>query len=322
MGADPDTDLAVVEIQTEEELPSVPLGSSGDLLIGETVIAIGNPFGLGHTVTTGVLSAANRSISADQGHYHGFLQTDASINPGNSGGPLVNINGEVIGINTAIFREAEGIGFAIPIDRARRIAAELIRHGEVIPVWLGLRLQPLDDDLRETLGVEARWGVLVSHVFKGSPASRAGIRRGDVLLSLGGTRLQQPRNYFEVLASLPEGSRAELRLERERRTLELALHTETFSDERADQLAEILIGISVASGRDPRPGLEIRKVEPNSSAGRIGLEPGDHVVAVNRERVSSVEQFRRAISKLRGRRQVVLLVERGGRGYQLSLGLS
>jgi serine protease Do len=139
VGADPDNDLAVIKIESADKLPTAQLAADNPLMIGETVIAIGNPFGLNHTVTTGVLSATNRSFRAGETEYHGFLQTDASINPGNSGGPLLNLDGEVIGINTAIFREAEGIGFAIPIERAKRIMDDLIAYGEVVPVWLGLR---------------------------------------------------------------------------------------------------------------------------------------------------------------------------------------
>jgi S1-C subfamily serine protease len=204
IGADPETDLAVVQIRSREPLPFVELGSSDELLIGETVIAIGNPFGLHHTVTTGVLSAENRSIRSHEREYHGFLQTDASINPGNSGGPLLNLDGEVIGINTAIFREAEGIGFAIPINRAKRVVDDLLAHGEVIPVWLGLTLQDLTQALRDAFSTRARSGVLITHVFDDSPADRAKLRRGDILLELDGTKIGSRRNYFEVLAGLIE----------------------------------------------------------------------------------------------------------------------
>ncbi len=147
VGADPDSDLAVLRVNSPNPLPSTEMGDSGDMMIGETVIAIGNPFGFSNTVTTGVISAVNRSIRAEDREYHDFIQTDASINPGNSGGPLLNINGELIGINTAIYAKAQGIGFAIPINKAKRIISDLIQHGEVIPAWIGLTVQNVDERL-------------------------------------------------------------------------------------------------------------------------------------------------------------------------------
>jgi S1-C subfamily serine protease len=174
VGSDPDSDLAVLRIPANNPLPSVAMGSCKDLMIGETVIAIGNPFGFSHTVTTGVISAVNRSFRADDREYHDFLQIDASINPGNSGGPLLNINGELIGINTAIYAKAQGIGFAIPIDRAKRIVDDLIRFGEVIQAWIGLRVQPIDERLAAYLKLEKPEGILVRTVEAGSPADKAG----------------------------------------------------------------------------------------------------------------------------------------------------
>ena len=325
IGADPETDLAVIKLQADEPVPTANLGTSSDLMIGETVVAIGNPFGLHHTVTTGVLSAVNRSVRSENGEYHGLLQTDASINPGNSGGPLLNIEGDVIGINTAIFRGAEGIGFAIPIDRARKIASELIEHGQVSPVWLGLRVQRLTPGLHSALDLEADAGALVSHVFDGSPAQRAGLRRGDVILRLEGTPVATPRTYFEILRGIPAGEVAEMRVERERTVHTISLPTEAFPEERADDLAELLLGLSV---RDPAPrkgaerGLAVSRVAPRSAAARIGLRPGDRIVQLDRAEIGDRAAFRRAVSKLRGRRQVLLLVRRGSRGYHVTLPIS
>jgi serine protease Do len=321
IGADPETDLAVVQLEAKGPLPVAALGTSSDLMIGETVIAIGNPFGLEHTVTTGVLSALNRTVRSESREYHGFLQTDASINPGNSGGPLLNINGDVIGINTAIFRGAEGIGFAIPIDRARRIAAELIEHGEVPPVWLGLRVQRLTPGLRSALGVETEEGVLISHVFDGSPAARASLRRGDIMLELAGTEVLTPRTYFEILSGVPEGDAAPMRIERERREVQVSLRTETFPEERADDLADQLLGLQVEE-TSQGSGLAISRVGPQSYAGRIGLRPGDRILKLDRAEVPDRAAFRRAVSKIRGRRTVLLLVQRGNRGYHVTLPIS
>jgi serine protease Do len=331
IGADPETDLAVVRIMADEELPRAPLGHSNDLMIGETVIAIGNPFGLGHSVTTGVLSAINRSIMTDENEYHGFVQTDASINPGNSGGPLLNIEGDVIGINTAIFREAEGIGFAIPVDRARAIAAELIQHGEVTPVWLGVRVQQLTAGLRTALDVEQSEGALVAHVFEDSPAARQGINRGDLILKLNDMLVRSPRGFFEILRGIPAGSDTRVELERGRQKMVRKVTAQSFPEQRADQLAEILLGISVTESLPatperrairPRLGLVVRAVIPQSSAARRGIRPGDIILEVDREAVDDRAAFRRAISKLRGRRQVLLLVQRGRRAYPVTLAIS
>ena len=184
VGADPDSDLAVLRISSPKALPDITMGDSSNLMIGETVIAIGNPFGFSNTVTTGVISATNRSIRTEGMVYHDFIQTDASINPGNSGGPLLNINGELIGVNTAIYAKAQGIGFAIPINTAKRIVSDLIRYGEVIPAWIGITVQDIDADLARYLKASAIKGVLVKKAEKSGPAGKAGIREGDIILSI------------------------------------------------------------------------------------------------------------------------------------------
>jgi len=184
VGADSDSDLAVLRISSPTTLPDITMGDSDNLMIGETVIAIGNPFGFSNTVTTGVISATNRSVRTDDMVYHDFIQTDASINPGNSGGPLLNINGELIGINTAIYSKAQGIGFAIPINTAKRIVSDLIRYGEVIPAWIGITIQDIDEDLARYLKASAVHGVLVKKAEPVGPARKAGIREGDILISI------------------------------------------------------------------------------------------------------------------------------------------
>ena len=195
VGMDPDSDLAVLKIISEQPLPAIHMGNSDDIMIGETVIAIGNPFGFSHTVTTGVVSAVNRSIKTAERVFHEFIQTDASINPGNSGGPLLNINGELIGINTAIYAEAQGIGFAIPISRAKRIISDLINYGEVIQPWIGLTVQPLDSNMASYLKLEKDVGVLVTAVELHSPAAKAGIDEGDVILSIDGWKITDSSVY-------------------------------------------------------------------------------------------------------------------------------
>ncbi|MED5261198.1 MAG: trypsin-like peptidase domain-containing protein, partial [Myxococcota bacterium] len=203
IGADPNNDLAVLQIETDERLPWIAPGTSADLMVGEPVIAIGNPFGLENTVTTGVISATDRSVRVAEGvFFHGFLQTDAAINPGNSGGPLLNAEGAPIGINTAV-HGGQGIGFAIPIDTAQRVVAELLEHGEVVPVWLGLQFQNLDPSLREVMQLPAGMsGALVSGVRGDSPAHEAGILRGDIITAFESRPLKEARRFFEMLATV------------------------------------------------------------------------------------------------------------------------
>jgi serine protease Do len=185
VGADPDSDLAVLRISPRGNLPVIEMGNSGNLMIGETVIAIGNPFGFSNTVTTGVISAVNRSVKVDDTFYHNFIQTDASINPGNSGGPLLNIYGELIGINTAIYAKAQGIGFAIPINKAKRVISDLIKYGEVIPAWIGITVQDMDAELAKYLNVSNIKGVLVKKTEVSGPAFKSGIRVGDIIQYIG-----------------------------------------------------------------------------------------------------------------------------------------
>lgn len=333
IGGDPATDLAVVRILTDEKLPTAKIGNSDVMLIGETVIAIGNAFGLNHTVTTGVLSAINRSIpSGDRNReYHGFIQTDASINPGNSGGPLVNLDGELIGINTMILGNAEGIGFAIPINRAQRVVDDLIAYGEVVPTWMGLRLQEITPSLRAAMSSQSDYGVLVSYVFEKSPAERAGIRSGDILLEFDSTRIRELRNYFEILRGLTDNDEATILLERNGEKLALTGKAAVFPEERAEELGEILLGVEVTELTDelarkfqirPYGGLMIKRVIPRSPASLRGLRPGDVILKVNQDKMDGRVAFRRAVTKLRGRGRVLLLVQRGDRGYPVSLELS
>ena len=229
VGADSDSDLAVLKVEDGHKLPYIPLGSSHDLMIGETVIAIGNPFGLSHTVTTGVVSALNRSLNTGERTYYDFIQTDASINPGNSGGPLLNIKGELIGINTAIYGKAQGIGFAIPISRAKRIVQELINYGAVETPWVGLVVQTLTPELAAHFSLkEGQGGVLVRGVEPDSPAARAGIRRGEVILSLDGRRLRTAEEYLQRERERSSGDHIQLRVLRGKREKNISVKTSRF----------------------------------------------------------------------------------------------
>ena len=191
-GRDPKTDIALIRIKPENGLPVATLGDSDALLVGEWVVAIGNPFGFGHTVTAGVVSAKDRTIGA--GPYDAFIQTDASINPGNSGGPLFNARGEVVGINSAIVSSGQGIGFAIPINMARSIMEQLREKGSVTRGWLGVQIQALTPELRESLSLSAEGGALVAGVIKGDPAEKAGLKAGDVVVEFDGRRVRSDRD--------------------------------------------------------------------------------------------------------------------------------
>jgi serine protease Do len=320
VGGDPASDLAVVLLHADGPLPTPRLGDSDEVMIGETVVAIGNPFGLNHTVTTGVLSAVNRSIRGDGREYHGFLQTDASINPGNSGGPLLNLDGEVIGINTAILGNAQGIGFAIPINRARRIVDDLIRHGEVQPAWLGIWLQELTPKLREALGAQRSTGVLISTVYEGTPAAAAGVRRGDVLVALDGAEVRTRRDFYEIARGITVEQNVKLALDRAGSRVVIEVRAEKFPESRADEFAQVLLGLELAErsaelarkyGVEAQRGMVVSSVVPHSAAAARGLRPGDLVLQIGRDRVDDRTSLRRAIPKILGQDGVVVVVQRG-----------
>src|ERR1043165_4529301 len=206
IGVDPDSDVAVLRVNAKNLVPA-PIGTSSDLLIGETVVAVGNPFGLSGTVTTGVVSALGRSVpSKEQGRtFTDFIQTDASINPGNSGGPLLNIEGKVIGINTAIYVNAQGIGFAIPVDRARKVVQDILRYGQVRNAWIGAVTSTLTPEEAKRIGAQARSGALVSRVFGGSPAAAAGLQSGDVITAVEGHAVDSRRSFPPLTATAAPG---------------------------------------------------------------------------------------------------------------------
>jgi len=327
LGTDPRSDLAVLEIDAKEPLPEIRLGDSDDLMIGETVIAIGNPFGLSHTVTTGVVSATDRTVRSGDMVYSHFIQTDASINPGNSGGPLLNINGDLIGINTAIYQKAQGIGFAIPVNKARRIVQELIRAGEVRFPWLGLELQELSEDLRVHFKVpREQGGVLVRDVHGSSPASRGGLRRGDILLRIGREPVASMADYRTALAQYTPGNRVDLELFRDGATREVRVVLAPFPTDLALKLVARRLGIEVESAgrRLAREyGLEsavvIKEIRRGSEAARSGLQPGDLVLKVNQVETPDVEAFRKAISRYHQLPSLTLFVRRGAIIYSLTL---
>jgi serine protease Do len=321
VGADPNNDLAVLQLETEEALPWTAPGRSDDLMPGEPVIAIGNPFGLSNTVTTGVISAIHRSIRTGGRVYHGFIQTDASINPGNSGGPLLNADGDLVGINTAIYGGAQGIGFAVPIDTARRVVAELIEHGEVTPVWLGLDLQDLDPRLRQAFGLPERaQGALVSRVDAGGPAARAEVHRGDVLTRVDGTAVTGARAFYEVLARITQGQAIELELLREGQTRRARVVAEGIPATAVDDLLGRVLGIELRP--NARGGFAIQSVRGGSGSAQAGLEPGDVILRINGRPLADRAALERSVLDLRGRERAILVVQRGGGRYHVAIPLT
>ncbi len=329
IGRDPQTDLALIKVDSRQKLPFVPLGKSSDLSVGEWVVAIGNPFGLEHTVTAGIVSAKGRVIGA--GPYDDYIQTDASINPGNSGGPLLNMRGEVVGINTAIIASGQGIGFAIPIDMANGIISELRAEGEVTRGWLGVTIQDLKDDLAAYYGVEKGRGVLVTQVVPGNPADKAGIRARDIITAIDGAPVGSSRELTARAAELTVDDKVEVALLRDgqpkkvslkvgRRPLTLA------QDGKPDPERETAYGIRVSDLTpevarqleiEREGGAVVTGVEPGSKADKAGLRKGDVIIEVDRHEIDSARDFKNRILKKKNGANLNLLVKRGQAGLKV-----
>jgi serine protease Do len=323
VGADPNNDLAVLKILTEETLPFSPPGTSSDLMVGEPVIAIGNPFGFSNSVTTGVISATNRSVNAQGGRFtfHGLVQTDALINPGNSGGPLLNANGELIGINAAIYAGAQGIGFAIPIDIAIRVIHELLLYGEVHPVWLGLEFQDIDPPLRTVLNLpNGLAGVLVNRLHPNSPASRAGVKRGDIVASLDGRAVKNAQQLFEMLEGMTANQKLQLELYLDGGFREVTATAEELPESMVRNIASRMLGLELRFS-EPHRAFEVSDVDPGSAAEALGLRSGDYLLGINGVALGSNEALRRAVARLRGRARALVVVQRGPGRYHLTLPL-
>jgi serine protease Do len=321
-GLDPKLDLALIKIDAGKQLPVAKLGDSDKLRIGEWVMAIGNPFGLEQTVTVGIVSAKGRVIGA--GPYDDFIQTDASINPGNSGGPLFNVGGEVIGINTAIVSGGQGIGFAIPVNMAKQIVQQLRDEGKVTRGWLGVVVQPLSEELAQSFGLDRPHGALVSEVVKDSPAERAGIKRGDVILRFDGQAIDERNDLPKVVATTPVGKAVTVVVFRDGRERELKVEVGKLAEE-GGQLAEQgtsggKLGTTVAAltpelarryNLDPESrGVLITAIEPGSAAAVANLRPGDLVVEIDGHEVEPVKAYEAAIAQVGKGKVLRLLIQR------------
>ncbi|MCE5313079.1 MAG: DegQ family serine endoprotease [Nitrospiraceae bacterium] len=332
IGTDPHTDLAVIKIDSAK-LPVLKIGNSALMKVGETVIAIGNPFGLNQTVTSGIVSATGR---ADVGiaDYEDFIQTDAAINPGNSGGALVNVKGELIGINTAIFSASggyEGIGFAIPSNMAKVVMENLITKGKVVRGWLGVSIQPVTPDLAKQFGFSENAGALVGDVFENGPADKAGIRRGDIIVKFDGKDVKAPADLRNSVAATSPGKTAKVEIIRDSKKMSLDVVISELSAEpqvRKQSPDQALKGWIVRElTPDIRKSLHIPKritgvivsdIEADSPAAGI-LMPRDIVMEVNRKRISSVKDFQAAISRARSGENLLLLVYRNGSAMYVSV---
>lgn len=327
-GRDPNTDLALIKINPEKDLPVIQMGDSDDIKVGEWVTAIGNPFGLGHTVTAGIISAKGRVIGA--GPYDDFLQTDASINPGNSGGPLLNMDGEVVGINTAIIAGGQGIGFAIPVNLARGIIEQLKTEGEVTRGWLGVGIQDLDQELKEYYGLdEDIEGVLVTKVFPDDPAEKAGIKTNDILLEVNGKEVDDSRELSRMIADSGVGDQVDILVWRDgkkkvfnvklakRQDLKTAAapgepeQKEVFGIKVADVTPETARQFNLKQDE----GVIVVGVEPNSKGDEAGIQAGDFIKEINHQKVGNVTDYKRIIDGVSPGNPVYMYVLRPQKGF-------
>jgi serine protease Do len=322
VGSDEKTDLALIKIDAQEVLPVAPLGDSDRLRVGDWVVAIGNPFGLAETVTAGIVSAKGRVIGA--GPYDDFIQTDASINPGNSGGPLFNIYGEVVGINTAIVATGQGIGFAIPVNLAKEVVSQLKEKGRVVRGWLGVGIQRVTPDLAKSFGLKEAAGALVSKVFEDTPAARAGLKQGDIILSFDGKKIEDSSELPRVVASTPVGKEVNIQLFRDGKTIsvqaKIAEMEEKKKEAEKERPLEKPVGILVQDvtpeiarslGMERPRGIVVAQVEPGSPADEAGMRRGDVILEVDRKPIENVEAFRKVIREAKEQAVLLFLIRRG-----------
>lgn len=324
VGTDEQTDLAVIKIEGEN-LKAAKMGDSEILRQGQWAIAIGNPFGLTHTVSLGVVSAIGRS-GVGIANYENFIQTDAAINPGNSGGPLVNIDGEIIGINTAIFTRSggyQGIGFAIPVNMAKAVLRDLIDKGKVTRGWLGVAIQDVDASLAEQFGVEVTEGVLISDVQDGSPAKEAGFERGDIVIEYGNKKISDVNRLRNIVAQTKVGEKVKVKVLRKEKEKILTVKIgEQPSDMFASGKPSIgnSLGLSVQDltdelarsfGFENESGVVITAVEPGSPAAETDIKEGDLIKEVNREKINNINEFQDALKNIGKGKDILLLIRRG-----------
>jgi serine protease Do len=333
VGRDPKTDLALIQVKPDQYFPKPEvLGDSDSMRVGDWVMAVGNPFGLGNTVTTGIISAKSRVLGA--GPYDDFLQTDAAINPGNSGGPLFNMQGQVIGINTAIIAQGQGIGFAIPIDIAKNLLPQL-KTGKIVRGWLGIMIQDITPELAKSFGLESSKGVIVSDVVTGSPADKASLQRGDVILKFEGKEVENAHMLSQMAASTAPDTNVKIDILRNGREKTISLTVGTMPEGATqgmpseEQKEESVWGITVQEitpqvgkqlNLEPgTTGVVISDIESGSPADAAGLQPGDIITEVNRQAVKNLNDYRQALKTVKTGENLLLLVQRGGGAFYVVL---
>jgi serine protease Do len=329
IGRDAKTDIALIKIKPGESLQVAETSDSEKLRVGEWVMAIGNPFGLQQTVTVGIVSAKGRVIGA--GPYDNFIQTDASINPGNSGGPLFNMNGKVIGINTAIVAQGQGIGFAIPINMANHILADLKSKGKVTRGWLGVSVQDVTEEIARNLKLKEQGGALVADVFKNDPADKAGLKTGDVITAINGRAIKDTHELLMKIADLRVGDSVSVKIVRDGQERTLTIRVAERKD--APELAAVrdggeAFGMSVQEitpeiaqhlGLAIKKGLIVVDVQERSVAEEVGIQPQDIILQVNKVKVTTLKEFGREIEKAGAKGSILLLVRRGNATFFVPL---
>jgi serine protease Do len=325
VGRDPKSDVALIKIEPKADLPYVTFGDSDKLRVGEWVLAIGNPFGLQKTVTAGIVSAKGRSINNES--YGNFIQTDASINPGNSGGPLFNLNGEMVGVNTAIFSRTGGnigIGFAIPVNMAKNVFAQLKEHGKVTRGWLGVMIQQVTPDLAQNFGLDRPIGALVGQVVAESPAEKAGLKAGDVIIEYNGKEVSQMSMLPAMVANTKVGEKAKLALIRDGKKQNITVEIGKLDDEEpvvagTETGTSKKLGITVQEltpklaeslDMEETQGLIITDINAGSAAAEAGIQRGDIILEINREKVESVAQYKKALQAAQEKKTILLLIKR------------
>jgi len=331
IGRDPKTDLALIRIESDQVLPALPLGDSDKLEVGDWVMAIGNPYGLGHTVTAGIVSAKYRQIGA--GAYDNFIQTDASINPGNSGGPLLNTAGEVIGVNTAIFSQSGGsigIGFATPINMAKDLLPQL-KKGKVVRGWLGVVIQNVTPELKDKLKLSTEKGALVADVVAGGPAEKAGIERGDVIVTFDEKNISESDDLPYVVASTPIGKTVTVEVIRKGQRESIQVEIGELEEEEKPQVVsearpnlgltmrEITPELARNFGLSETSGVVIVQVQANSPAQEAGLAPGDMILEIDQVEVKGLEQFNKMTEGYKAGDTILFLIKRRGSTLFLTL---